>query len=295
MLADRLNQMFASFRQVVGSINRNSDAMTQHFSSVDGKFHELNHISDMQADGSEQIAAAINEMTETLKEIARHTSEGAESAEQVHTNSKQSLTIVEDALKAVSRLGDDITQMNSQMQDVKKYSDDIGMVIEVIGSIAEQTNLLALNAAIEAARAGESGRGFAVVADEVRALASKTQHSASDIKTIIEKLQAQTSAMVESTQASKGTVDEALEKADDAKQSVAQNYELSEKMNGLNIQIATTTEEQHTAVSEINRNIHSILEGSKEARSKVQEAGEELASAQETSEALTSEVGEFKT
>lgn len=295
VLSGRLNEMFASFRQVVASINENANDMGRHFSRVNDKFHELNQISDMQAHGSEQIAAAITQMTETLREVARNTSEGAESADQVHKNSKQSLNIVGKTLEAVARLGDDISEMNRQMHDVKKFSDDIGMVIEVIGSIAEQTNLLALNAAIEAARAGESGRGFAVVADEVRTLASKTQNSASDIKTMIEKLQGQTDAMMQSTQASKDTVDEALFQAEEAKQSVVQNYELSLKMNDLNTQVATSTEEQHAAVSEINRNIHSILDGANEARAKVLEAGKELTVARQTSEELAAEVREFKT
>ena len=141
-----------------------------------------------------------------------------------------------------------------------KESEQINTVVDVIKSISAQTNLLALNAAIEAARAGEQGRGFAVVADEVRSLAGKTHASTQEINNMVEELQKGSRDTVSAIEASLTEVNEAVSKASHAGDSLNNITSSVDQMKHMNLQIATTAEEQISVSEEINRNIVRIAE-----------------------------------
>ena len=66
----------------------------------------------------------------------------------------------------------------------------IGKMAQNIEEISRQTNLVALNATIEAARAGDAGRGFTVVAEEIKVLALASASLASDIKELVNAIEA---------------------------------------------------------------------------------------------------------
>ena len=128
--------------------------------------------TEQQAAGLEESAAALDEITVTVK----RTAEGASHARAIARGA------VEDARK-----GEDIVRNAVKaMGEIETFSVQISRIIGVIDEIAFQTNLLALNAGVEAARAGESGRGFAVVAAEVRALAQRSASAAKEIKSLID-------------------------------------------------------------------------------------------------------------
>lgn len=89
---------------------------------------------------------------------------------------------------------ENITNMLNEIQQIKKYSDEVTSKIgnintalvdfsdmaATISRISMQTNLISLNASIEAARAGVHGKAFSVVADEIRSLAKDSQKSVED-------------------------------------------------------------------------------------------------------------------
>jgi len=79
-----------------------------------------------------------------------------------------------------------------KLQGLGERSQEIGSIVETIGSISARTDMLALNASIESVRAGEHGRGFAVVAEEVRKLAEQTASATREVGHLIESIQVET-------------------------------------------------------------------------------------------------------
>jgi methyl-accepting chemotaxis protein len=118
-----------------------------------------------QAIGS--LAAGTEEMTATIREFTRNTSEAAAA-------SGESARRAEVAKEGLERL--------------RISSLEIGKAVKSIEAISGQTKLLALNASIEAARAGEAGRGFLVVANEVKDLAQATAKANGEIAEVVSRM-----------------------------------------------------------------------------------------------------------
>ncbi|WP_442964763.1 methyl-accepting chemotaxis protein [Pseudomonas sp. GOM7] len=211
-----------------------------------------------QRQGTDQVATAINEMSATVRDVARSTTEAAEMSRQVNDDTLQGKREIENTVRLVQALSTQAEQTARIIVELKKESDAISSVLDVIRGVAEQTNLLALNAAIEAARAGEQGRGFAVVADEVRQLAQKTQDSTVSIQQMISNLQSGSDRAASSMQ-------ETLDKAQASAGNVVKAGELLVQIaDGIasisdrNIQVASAAEEQSLVSEEINRNVNDI-------------------------------------
>jgi methyl-accepting chemotaxis protein len=207
---------------------------------------------------TEQVAAAMEQMTATANQISSSTSSTADAAEKaremIHDGDSQVSLAVDSMRDLVARLQSARTKSDSLVRS----AEDISGILQTIGQIADQTNLLALNAAIEAARAGDQGRGFAVVADEVRTLAQSTQDATGEIAQLIENLQRDSSdttqAMVDSADAA-GNVSE---RAESSISSLKQAVMAVEEIADMSLQMASASEEQSLVATEINQNLEEI-------------------------------------
>jgi methyl-accepting chemotaxis protein len=241
---------------------------------------ETHRGTQQQQSETSQVVTAMNQMTATVQEVARHATEAAAAANNADQASIEGKQVVINTMKAIEDLSSEVHSAASVIGQLEKDSENIGAVLDVIKGIAEQTNLLALNAAIEAARAGEQGRGFAVVADEVRTLASRTQQSTQEIQEMIEKLQAGAQSAVKVMDDSRSRAEDSVSQAAQAGTSLEAITRAVSQITDMNTQIATAAEQQSSVAEEINRNvvnISDIVDRTAEGAQQTSTASEELA------------------
>lgn len=202
----------------------------------------------------EQLATAMHEMSVTATQVAGNAQSAANAAKEADAATEEGSAVVNDTTRSIDTLAARIDQAVEEVQGLEAATANIETILKVINDIADQTNLLALNAAIEAARAGESGRGFAVVADEVRTLASRTQQSTTEIRSMIEQLQSGAGAVSAAMNESKRTAVEAVDKSKLANTALQTIRHAIAQINDMNIQIASAAEEQSLVAEEINNN-----------------------------------------
>ena len=240
-------------------------------------------------------ANAISEISTSVQEIARLTSEAAiqaQTADKETTNGNQE---VAKTLASIAELATKVEEAARVIDELSEDSKKIGTVVQVIADITEQTNLLALNAAIEAARAGEHGRGFAVVADEVRGLASRTKESTLNIKDLIEKTQSRTVIAVKVMEEGKNKAHQCVTQAEHAGESLAVISRSVTAINDMNAQIASVAEQQSAVAEEINNNFRRITLVSDKAEAGSQSISSLSTELNQLADALQQSISKFKT
>jgi len=207
--------------------------------SVNTMRDKMNHavgqamqISGVLTDSASQEAAAIEETSASLDEIASMTRQNASNTEAAN----QLMISAQDAIK---RANESMNGLTRSMNEIAQASEQTQKVVKSIDEIAFQTNLLALNASVEAARAGEAG--FAVVADEVRNLAMRATESARGSSDLIGDIVSKVKNgenLVGMTSTAFGEVTTS-----------------SDKVVGLMSEIAAASREQAQGVDQVNRAI----------------------------------------
>ncbi len=227
---------------------------------------DLSRRTEQQAASLEETAAALDQITATVKRTAQGAVEARNAVANAKDDAERSGEIVQGAIEA--------------MQNIESSSRQVSQIIGVIDEIAFQTNLLALNAGVEAARAGDAGRGFAVVASEVRALAQRSAGAAQEIKALIATSTQQVNQGVERV----GETGKALERI------VVQ----VKQINAVIGEIAASAHEQSTGLTEVNTAINQMDQVTQQNAAMVEEATAAAHSLGEETDALSDLISQFR-
>ncbi|SFN09551.1 methyl-accepting chemotaxis protein [Formivibrio citricus] len=246
-VAAAANQMAATSTQVATASHQQSEAASGMAATVEEMTVSINHVGD-RAQEANRISSESGQLAASGEEVISHTAQGI----------NQIAATVHDAAERIHEL--------------EQHSAQISNVVAVIKEVADQTNLLALNAAIEAARAGEQGRGFAVVADEVRKLAERTASSTQEIARTIETMRASASDAVRSMEGAVAEVNQGVERAQEANDSIRRIGEGSRSAVGMVEEITTAIREQGTATNNIAIQVEKIAQMSEESSAAAEES-----------------------
>ncbi|WP_292052183.1 MULTISPECIES: methyl-accepting chemotaxis protein [unclassified Brevundimonas] len=247
-------------------VSENVGLMRAGANEISGASDDLSSRTERQASSLQQTAAALDEITVTVK----RTADGAQKAHHVVSGAKS------DAERSSEVVSDAVTAMG----EIESSSDQISRIIGVIDEIAFQTNLLALNAGVEAARAGDAGRGFAVVASEVRALAQRSADAAKEIKTLISS----------STQQVKNGVKLVGQTGEVLSDIVNKVSEIAELMN----EISASAKEQATTLTEVNSAVNQMDQTTQQNAAMVEQSTAACHHLTSEAEKLTELVSKFK-
>ncbi len=290
VLNEHLTHLSQTFAMLVGKSEESKSSMTSLISQSRTVLEE----SQDQSSRTDQIAAAVEEMSLTSGTISSDMQDAAKETEVIQKRAAEGRSGMLAIQGAISNLNNEVRGGYDSVQQVTGQTEQIGSILQTIESIAEQTNLLALNAAIEAARAGEQGRGFAVVADEVRSLAQRTQDSTEEIRSMIE-------ALIASGQSALSSMESCSNMAVQSASEVSNNAEMLESLfasiESINMtieRVATAAEEQSQVSEDINQNVQQVRDRSSHIMDSVTTTADEAKETQRRFDQVVAELSSYK-
>ncbi len=214
-------------------------------------------IARQQAE-TEQVAAAMHQMSTTISDVSGHVQRTAKEASRSQELVEEGRHLSMRTRESIVDLQGTVNAIGDSVEGVSNQTEAIASAAGIIDQIAQQTNLLALNAAIEAARAGEHGRGFSVVAEEVRDLARRTQDSTREIHEIIGSLTQQAEESVAIARRGRDSATAGVDRVRESEEMLTGVAEAVAQIREMATSMATAVEEQAAVSGEIDHQVHNI-------------------------------------
>lgn len=289
-----MNKMLLKIQTIVGKVATSSDTLSEAAANIDLLCIQTYQGIEKQGAETKAILAEIRNMIEATQQMAINVDKASQAVSVASEHAYEGQKEVDSTSRSVGKLNNEVNHAVSVIDELAKNSTTVGGVVEVINGIAEQTNLLALNAAIEAARAGELGRGFAVVADEVRTLASRTQASTEEIKSIVGTLNNCASDAVKAMSRGREQGEKSVSRASHTNVVLANIVESNDQVATINQQIEDLSKQQQDSTQLVDERISMIREIAKDNTDAAEQTKNASNKINQLTKDLKNAVAEFK-
>jgi len=196
-LADALNMMTYETSEVLSGVTRISKEVAKASNLIKEKSDAVLTLASIENHEVELASSELEAATESIKQIEKLADASNISAEAAIETTITAMSSVTDTVISINAIRDTLHETEKRIKRLGERSQEISTAVSLIKNISERTHILALNASMHAASAGEAGRGFAVVADEVKRLAENAKDSTSQITTLVNNIQVETSGAVD--------------------------------------------------------------------------------------------------
>ena len=243
-VADAFNLTITSLRKIVKQVQQ--AAIQVNKASADSEVFARNQSSDALR-MAEELAVTLNSvqmMTDSIQRVAENAQEAEEVARSSSVTALKGGDAVERTVAGILQIRETVSETTRKVKRLAEASQQISTIVAVISQISSRTNLLALNASIQAARAGDAGRGFAIVADEVRQLADRSAKSLQEIEQIVLQIQTETGSVMTAMEEGIQQVRDVTERSEQAKRSLEDIIQVSNRIDALVRSITADTDEQ---------------------------------------------------
>lgn len=288
------NQMCGQLRTMIGEVGDGIGRLSANAQQLAAASHTVAEGSAQQSVAASTMAADVEEMSASIGTVSSNAQEARTMAEKSGEISENGAAIISQAIGSMNSISATVTHSSQTVGQLGVQSQEINGIVEVIREIADQTNLLALNAAIEAARAGEQGRGFAVVADEVRQLAERTTKSTQEITAMVQKIQTDAKAAVESMDQGVAEVEHGVGLANEAGTSIASIKSGAAHVGRAVVSISDALREQTTTSGEISNLVARIADQAEENHVMAQQTSASAADMEQLAKQLRTSISRFK-